>query len=199
VSQRLSQDQSAGGDGPAAPTDAELVERCLSGDSRAWDTVVTRYAGLVYSVPRRYRLPDDLCEDVFQSVFESLIRSLESIRDAQGLAKWLLTTAHRECWRTIRAARPALDEEALAGIPVNEPPDERLENWERRHRVHLALTRLGGPCERLLRALFLGRHERSYERIAEELGIPVGSIGPTRARCLRKLVEHVRELDPEEE
>lgn len=72
---------------------------------------------------------------------------------------------------------------------VSAPDDDALLRWERQHLIREALKRLGGRCETLLSELFLGKTEGSYDAVAERLGIPVGSIGPTRARCLKKLEE----------
>jgi RNA polymerase sigma factor (sigma-70 family) len=149
---------------------------------------VDRYKGLVYSVPRRYKLGPDLCEEVFQNVFTAMLRSLPRLRDTEGLPKWLMVTTHRECWRLVKASRARPASLSIPEIPEDAPPDEALLKWERQHLVNQALEKLGGRCEKLLRAIFLDPAHPSYAAIAERLRMPVGSIGPVRARCLDKLL-----------
>ncbi len=169
--------------------DRALIERCLQRDQAAWRQLVEKYKRLVYSIPRGYQLPDAACDDIFQGVFSLLFQNLSGLRDTRTLAKWLITTTQRECWRASRSgARVA----RLATLPAqapppNEPEPDELERWERRIAVQSALTKLGGPCERLLRALFMNTDQPNYAEISSLLGIPTGSIGPTRARCLAKL------------
>jgi RNA polymerase sigma factor (sigma-70 family) len=176
-------------------TDAVLVERARAGDDRAWRLLVDRYAGLVYSVPRRHRLGNDQCDDVFQVTFTSLWRSLGRLRDVATLPKWLITTAYRESLRVRRTSTaPASDPGTDHADPASAPAED-LVRGERQHALHLALTRLGGKCEPLLRALFLDPRQPNYQAISQRLGMPVGSIGPVRARCLRKLLELFREVE----
>ncbi len=163
----------------------ELVERCRRGDPRAWDEFVDRYHRLVWSVARSCRLPHEDCDDVTQAVLLSALRHLDELRDADRVTSWLLTSAHRESWRVARARNRPVD---LVGdfASVAEPDPARAADLEAMHAAREALDRLGEPCRGLLTALF--REESpSYPRISAELGMPVGSIGPTRARCLGKL------------
>ncbi len=182
-------------DAGVAASDAALVHSAQTGDPRAWRLLVDRYAGLVYSVPRRHRLTNEQCDDVFQMTFTSLWRNLDRLRDVVTLPKWLITTAYRESLRVRRvnaggAMDPSDDTPSAA-----EPPGHELARSERQHALHLALTRLGGKCEPLLRALFLDPRQPNYQAISQLLGMPVGSIGPVRARCLRKLLDLLREID----
>lgn len=170
--------------------DAALIERCLKCDQAAWRALVEKYKRLVYSIPRGYQLTDQACDDVFQSVFSLLFQNLVTLRDSRTVAKWLMTTTQRECWRVAQSNARRLSR--LASVPSlaaepTEPPESELERWEQRIAVQQALSRLGGPCERLLRALFINTERPNYSDIAASLGIPTGSIGPTRARCLAKL------------
>ncbi len=180
--------------------DDALIERCLKRDQVAWGELVEKYKRLVYSIPRGYRLPDGVCDDIFQGVFSLLFQNLGGLRDTRTLAKWLMTTTQRECWRAAQAnARSSshlTPNSPMAAAP-EEPAGDELERWERRVAVHQALSRLGGPCERLLRALFTNAERTNYAEIAFSLGIPTGSIGPTRARCLAKLASLLSE--PEED
>jgi RNA polymerase sigma factor (sigma-70 family) len=174
--------------------DPRVVEACLAGDQAAWTEMVTRYRRLVYSIPRRYGFDDAASEDVFQEVFVILSRRLGTIRVRTGLAKWLITTTHRVCRGVIRRRR-AVSGVSLELLDDATPPLDAIAAWERQQLLHTALRRLGGRCERLLTALYLGPVRVRYEAIAEMLDVPVGSIGPTRARCLAKLQREVRELD----
>jgi RNA polymerase sigma factor (sigma-70 family) len=167
-------------------SDPKLIQSCRRGDQAAWDELVDRYGRLVYSIPRRYGLSESDADDVFQSVFLILLRKLDTVRDETRLSAWLITTTHRECWRIgKRAGGGAELDERIAD--VGSPSEEQLMVWEEQHLLRLALQRLGGRCEALLSALFRGEEGGGYETIAHRLGIPVGSIGPTRARCFRKL------------
>lgn len=173
--------------------DAALVQACLAGEEKAWEELVDRYGRLVYSIPRRMGMSPADADDVFQDVFATLLRYLGSLRDQSLLAAWLITTTRRECWRRGRSAMRHVE---LTDTLVDEAaaPFEDIERWEREQSVRQAMRSLDERCRDLLTALFLELETPSYERIAERLGIAVGSIGPTRARCFRKLDAILREL-----
>jgi RNA polymerase sigma factor (sigma-70 family) len=168
------------------PSDSNLIQQCLRGEVAAWDRLVDRYGRLVYSVARRCGLNEVDSEDVFQAVFLALYRRLNQLRDVERISSWLITTASRESWRVRRRGRrhESLDEEVSAD---SEEGLARAAAWERQHLVREALEQLGGPCKPLLEALFLDPAEPDYEAVSRQLGIKLGSIGPTRARCLAKL------------
>lgn len=167
---------------------AELVEAAAGGDDRAWRQLVHRFKRLVYSIPKSYRLADDICDDVFQTVFASLVRELPKISGPLALPKWLITTTHRACWRAVKKAREG--QAADYQLPIDEQAaPSAIEQWEARAALDHALSTLGGRCEKLLRTLYLSPTPPPYEDVAEILGMPIGSIGPTRARCLGKLAE----------
>jgi RNA polymerase sigma factor (sigma-70 family) len=169
---------------------SKLIAACLRGEQRAWNELVDQYGRLVYSIPRRYRLSDSDADDVFQAVFLNLYRNLDHLRDGERLSAWLITTTHRECWRVGKASSRYVELDAM--IPdVGSPSDEQIADWEQQHLIRQALADIGGRCEALLKALFLDRLEPSYEEIAARIGIPIGSIGPTRARCLEKLARRL--------
>lgn len=171
-------------------SDPELIRRCIEGDQAAWDRLVDQYGRLVYSIPRGYGMSADDADDVFQNVFVIVYRKLSTLKDLTRLSSWLITTTHRECWR-LRRSHEVPVEDDLPRLPEEAAPDD-VERWERQQTVRELLDRLGDPCRALLTALFLDSSEPSYARIAERLGIPVGSIGPTRARCFRKLEKLMR-------
>jgi RNA polymerase sigma factor (sigma-70 family) len=172
---------------------ADLVARTKHGDQQAWDTLVERYAPLVWSICRRYRLGRADADDVGQDVWLHLVSHLDTIRDPAALAGWLATTTSRQSARAVRAAR-----RPGAG-PMPEPGDipdtqaataeQELLQAERHAALRQAFSDLPPPCQRLL-ALLLQDPPPSYAAISAELGIPAGSIGPTRARCLDKLRRH---------
>ena len=173
--------------------DSALLEACLKGDEQAWAALVTRYSRLIYSVALRSGLAEEDAADVFQHVCMTLYEKLGTLRDTARLSGWLITTTSRESWRW-RARRTAvpLDEATAAALPdAVLLPEEQAARLEQQQHVHLALSRLPDRCRTLLHALFLRTHELSYQRIAATLGIPVPSIGPTRARCLRKLAQEL--------
>lgn len=161
-----------------------LVRRCLAGESRAWDELVSCYSPLVYSIAARAGLPRELRDDVFQNTFVAIVKHLHSLRDGRALTKWIITTATRESWRV---SKKRLINNSTYELQTLEP--DQLVQLERAQAVEIGLRELGGQCEKLLRALFAGRQDPDYRTIAEALGIPVGSIGPTRQRCLAKLAD----------
>ena len=169
-------------------SDPALVQACVAGSQDAWEEIVERYGRLVYSIPRRYGLSPDDADDVFQNVFIVLCRRLSDLRDQTRLSSWLITTTHRECWRLgkLSAKQTGLAEDAPI-VDVSAPPVDEVVRWEREQQVHEALRGLDERCRALLSALFLEPDTPSYEEIGRRFSLPVGSIGPTRARCFRKM------------
>jgi RNA polymerase sigma factor (sigma-70 family) len=169
----------------------DLVTRARNGDQRAWDDLVERYAPLVWSVCHRYQLSRADAEDVHQTVWLQLVSRLDKIREPDALPGWLATTTRRECVRALRAARGP---HAADSVPDAETfPDQRAATAEQellvaeRHAVLLeALARLRPCCQRLIGKL-IEDPPLSYAQISASLGIPVGSIGPLRGRCLDRL------------
>ena len=166
----------------------DLVTHARNGDQRAWDDLVERYAPLVWSVCHRYQLSRADAEDVHQTVWLQLVSRLDKIREPDALPGWLATTTRRECVRALRAARGP---HAADSVPDAETiPDQRAATAEQellvaeRHAVLLeALARLRPCCQRLIGKL-IEDPPLSYAQISASLGIPVGSIGPLRGRCL---------------
>ncbi|MFN8178890.1 MAG: sigma-70 family RNA polymerase sigma factor [bacterium] len=182
--------------------DATLLERCTARDELAWEILVRRYRKLVYAVPFRARLPSEAVEEVFHATFARLSERIDTVRDRSKVRAWMVTTARRLTIDAIRrrAAMAAHEELDAAGNHVVDPQElasEQMESLERRHLVRQALLRLGERCRRLLRLLFYDTSDppRSYESIARELGMPLGSLGPTRARCLVRLREELKTLE----
>lgn len=181
---------------PDPSTEPDLIERCLSGDDAAWRELISRYQGLIFSVPRRMGLSHEASADVFQCVCVLLYQRLGSIRDPNRLGGWLLTTASREAIRASRRAKRTVPIESgredAAGSTENDLPDlrpladEDRETLERAQLLRSALAEMSDRCRTLLEA-FLNDEEANYRDVARRLGIPIGSIGPTRARCFAKL------------
>ncbi|MFM9108933.1 MAG: RNA polymerase sigma factor [Chloroflexota bacterium] len=170
--------------------DAALVTACLAGEERAWQELVRRYGRLVYSIPRRMGMSDADADDVFQNVFASVLRALPGLQDQTRLSAWLITTTRRECWKVAGRNRGHADLDGLAEVlpAIDDGPVADIERLEREQAVRSALARLDEKCRNLLTALFLlPDGQPPYEEIAARLGMAIGSIGPTRARCFRKL------------
>ena len=170
----------------------DLVVRARAGDERAWGALVERYAPLIWSICRRHRLSDADAEDVGQVVWMRLVDQLDKVREPAALAGWLATTTRHECTRVLRAGRGA---QSAACIPES-LPDERGETADREllaAEQHAALREaLAGlsPSGQRLIAMLTADPPTPYAEISARLGIPVGSIGPTRARCLDRLRRH---------
>ncbi len=173
--------------------DAELIQACLNSSEIAWKELVERYRRLVYSIPLRSGMSFADADDIFQNVFTIVFNHLESLRDQKLIAAWLIRITYREC-QHLRKRTPDHDE-ISESHPATEPPaQDEVELWEKRHLVHLALDQLEPRCQELLSALFLESPAPSYADLAERLHISVGSIGPTRARCFKKLEDILVEM-----
>lgn len=185
----------------ASLSDRELVAACLENDAVAWEALVLRYQRLIYSIPIKQGFSAVDAADVFQSVCLILLKKLSSLRNQEKLFSWLMTTTARECyrvaarWQRERPAARRRDDDAtdlpadrLDDLPATLPPaDEERIALERQQILRDAVARLPERCRQLITLLFYDRDEMSYAEIAARLGIPVASIGPTRARCLQKL------------
>jgi RNA polymerase sigma factor (sigma-70 family) len=170
---------------------ADLVRDATAGDQTAWDELVRRFSGLVWHVARGHRLDAADAADVSQTVWLRLVEHLGQLREPQALAGWLATTTRHESLRVLRRSGRELPDDGagftLAQRPSDEPaPDARLLREETHVVVWKALATLTPRCQVLLRAL-ASTAESSYAEISEALEIPVGSIGPTRSRCLTQL------------
>ena len=166
-------------------SDRALAARCLEGNEAAWDALISRYAPLIWSVLRRLGVPQADAEDLFQNVCLKLYGHLESLRDIEKLAGWIATVTRHEAMAWGRRRR------SLSELPETLPDpaprlDEALVEEERTFLVRDALGRLGEPCQTLLTRLY-AEPPPPYAALAEELNMPLGSIGPRRARCLEKL------------
>ena len=169
----------------------DLVARARDGDERAWGALVSRYAPLIWSICRRYRLDRADADDVGQSVWLHLVGHLDKIREPAALAGWLATTTRRECGRLVRAARGpravtyVLDAENMADAHSDMAEQEVLAA-ERHAALREAYSHLPMECQRLV-AMLTADPPVPYAEISATLAMPVGSIGPTRSRCLDRI------------
>jgi RNA polymerase sigma factor (sigma-70 family) len=166
-----------------APIDSELVERCLKGDETAWTLLIDRYQRLIYSVARALCQDPDDTADVFQSTCLDLYKGLADLRDVKALPAWLITVTRRRAIAVLKARIP------IPAVEEPEPPAslDVVGAIEREHALELALDQCPERCRELINLLYFNANQPSYVDISEKLGIPVASIGPTRARCLDKL------------
>jgi RNA polymerase sigma factor (sigma-70 family) len=169
----------------------DLVMRARNGDKQAWDALVERYAPLIWSICRRHRLGRADAEDVGQNVWLQLVNHLGTVRDPAALAGWLATTTRRECGRVLYAARRShageqLPEAENLSDEQARTAEQELLAAERHAALREALSCLPQSCQQLM-AMLTEDPPVPYATISARLGIPVGSIGPTRRRCLDKL------------
>lgn len=168
----------------------QLVAEAADGSQAAWNAIVDRYSPLVWSICRRFRLSEADAADVSQMVWLRIVERLPSLREPAALPGWLATTTRRECLRSSSAAdRRTWSLGELAGqLPADEEDtalDAELLAAERRAMVREAFAQLPEHCQRLLAVLVAD--PLPYAEVSARLDMPVGSIGPTRARCLDKL------------
>jgi len=189
--------------GPRAPTRTgadpvrdnhvltDLVTRAAKGEKHAWDALVERYIPLIWSICRKYRLSDADAEDVGQNVWLLLMDQLGKLRDPAALPGWLATVTRRECLRVMGATQRPQTAGYVIGAEIiadeqSRTAEQELLVAERHAALREAFAALS-PSDQRLVALLLEDPPASYDDISARLGIPVGSIGPTRRRCLDKL------------
>jgi RNA polymerase sigma factor (sigma-70 family) len=167
---------------------SELLAEAGAGNSAAWDELVRRYSGLVWAVARGFALSMADAADVSQTTWLRLVEHLTKLREPEHLGGWLATTTRNECLRLLRKnGREIVEADAGIDVESGEPTPEAvvLDN-ERDRLLWLSLGEIPQRCQVLLRALSLSPPP-SYGEVSAALGMPVGSIGPTRARCLDHL------------
>ena len=185
-----------------ADDDTALIARCRAGDGRAWEALVRRYQRLVYAVVMRAGFDEHGAADVFQTVFQRLLEHLPRLAQPERLQAWIVTTAKREALRlrhvglrTVSMTRHddgsgAGDGAAIEDSVADDAPlaEDALAELQQLDLLRASLDRLDARCRELLLLVFRDDDERvPYDDVAERLAMPVGSIGPTRARCLGKL------------
>lgn len=170
-------------------TAADLFARWRQGEPGALDDLVRLLSPMLWQVTRASGLDRATAEDVVQTTWLTLVRSGESIIEPRAVAGWLCTTARREAWRVSKQAtrqQPVEDETISRKLPDGPAPEEQVVLDDDNARLWDCLGRLSERCQRLLR-IVAAESRPDYSAIASALGMPVGSIGPTRGRCLDKL------------
>jgi RNA polymerase sigma factor (sigma-70 family) len=167
-----------------------LVHRARDGDPQAWQGLVDKYGRLIWSITRDFKLVESDAADVFQTTWMRLVEHINRIEHADRVGSWLASTARNECLRSLSARKRLVlaDEEDSFDRPGPLDPeiDEALLAAERAAVVRKAMTQLPRRWQRLMEML-MADPPASYVEISDELGLPVGSIGPTRGRCLARL------------
>ena len=168
---------------------ADAFDRWIAGDPSALDDLVRVMTPVLWHVVRAYRLDAELAEDVIQSTWLAFVRRSSTILDTAAVGGWLTMTARREAWRVATGAGGATRtevEELAPPLPRLRWPDTVAFAADRRRRLWGAVDGLPERCRRLLRVVAF-ENRPDYASLASELGMPIGSIGPTRGRCLAKL------------
>lgn len=164
-----------------------MLLRAAAGEREAWDALVNRFGQMVWAVARSYRLDDAAASDVAQTVWLRLIENIDRIKDPERLPGWLATTCRREALRVLKRSERDIPSDFEYDV---EDPSPSLESMliedEESREVVAAFREIGEECQQLLRLLAV-EPALSYEEIAEATGRPVGSLGPTRGRCVEKL------------
>ena len=178
-------------------TDRDLIRACRSGDARAWERLLDKYERLVFSISLNYGLTTDDAADVTQITFTILLQNLNTLPDEIRLASWLATVARRHTWRLLarnrrEAVNPGEDlagNEGVGGI-VDDRERRELAEW-----LYQGLSLLDERCRQLLLALYFDAEQPSYAQIADDLKMSIGSIGPTRARCLEQMRQNLHTVE----
>jgi len=168
---------------------ASAFERWTAGDAVALDELVRVMTPVLWHVVRAYRLAPEVAEDVVQTTWLSLVRSRTSIHEPAAVGGWLTTTARREAWKVAKATGrgiPVEDDELARRLPDEKSAEAEVVRRDSESQLWSAVEQLSERCQALLRIVAF-EHRPDYTKIAADLDMPVGSIGPTRGRCLQKL------------
>lgn len=184
---------------------SDMVSAAAKGDRAGWEALVQRYSGLVWAVTRGYRLSPADSADVFQTTWLRLTEHLDRIEKPGQVGSWLATTARRESLRVARSSTRTVPADEATLVALGQSDDYSPEQAvldaegallasERAARLWRAFGQLTKNCKELLRVL-MAAPPPSYAEVSAALDIPVGSIGPTRARCLQRLRERLADQD----
>ena len=173
-------------------SDSRLVGRCLEGDEEAWSTLVAKYKNLVFAIAVKQGIRRDDAADLFQAVWVQVYSKLDTLRKHGSIRSWLISVTLNACYhakqkRGRRARHEALGLEETDADPrlAVDPPD--LTGNEEGLLVQRAISALAPRCQELIRLLFYTQPPMPYKKVAERLGLAIGSIGFIRGRCLKKL------------
>jgi RNA polymerase sigma factor (sigma-70 family) len=176
-----------------------LIDRCRRGDRAAWDEFLDEYGRLVWSVAHRLGASGEEAQEVFQRTWVALVEGIDRIRDPDRVVAWIAATTRHHTWRLFDEQKrhrraQSLDQDHEERPDDTPGTDDCLAEREMAGLVHHALDALDPRCRRLLTLLFLTEPTPDYQRISDETGLAVGSIGPIRARCLKKLRTELHRL-----
>src|SRR5687767_8021570 len=174
-------------------TDHDLIQACRAGHAHAWERLLDKYERLVFSISLNYGLTTDDAADVTQITFTILLQNLNTLPDEIRLSSWLATVARRHTWRLLarnRRESVSPDEDLARNETFGGIVDNR-ERWELAEWLNQGLSMLDERCRKLLLALYFDAEQPSYAQIADRLNMPIGSIGPTRARCLEQMKQNM--------
>jgi RNA polymerase sigma factor (sigma-70 family) len=177
--------------------DERLVQACLSGDEKSWNTLIDKYKRLIYSVPVKYRMSPDDAADIFQNVCVDLFTNLSKLRKVESLRSWLITVATHKCFHFNKQQRnqdvelDAMEQEVAEDIAA---APEMLQEVQEEQAVRDAITKLSPRCAELVKLLFFEQPPVPYNEVAQKLGLATGSIGFIRGRCLNRLQKILAEL-----
>lgn len=172
-------------------TATQLVAAAADGDAAAWNQLTQQYSGLLWAIARGYRLSPADAADVVQTTWLRLVENLDRLRDAERVGAWLAATARHECLRVVRrSARQVPTGEDFDSAAEDHDdrwsPELRVVETERDRLLYDAVEQLPDRCRQLIRTL-MADPPPSYEEVSAALDMPVGSIGPSRGRCLAHL------------
>ncbi len=177
-------------------SDARLIAACLAGDEQAWKTLIERYSRLIYTIPLRFGFTKGVADEIFQETCLVLLEKLDTLQDRERLHPWLVTVTRRACIHHMRRTGKV---ETVALVETDKPTEGTLEGqvlrMEEERRVQEALEKLDPRCRTLIQELFFRDPPLTYEALAAELEMSLGSVGPTRARCLEKMRRKIVELE----
>ncbi len=177
-------------------TNSRLVQECLRGNNEAWNLLVERYKGLIYSIPIRYGLPPQDAADIFQAVCLDLFNEMGRLREAEALQAWLVRVTTHKCyhWKRQQAPVDGFDDSGIDQLTTDSPAAaEVMADLEREQLVRDAIRMLPPRCREMIELLFFEHPPQPYHEVAEKLGLARGSIGFIRGRCLKRLKRILQE------
>ncbi|MGB1253122.1 MAG: RNA polymerase sigma factor [Candidatus Promineifilaceae bacterium] len=178
--------------------DTALVQGCLDGNEVAWDALIERYNRLIYSIPLRYGVSQSLADEIFQETCLIMLEKLGTLRDQARVGSWIITTTRRLCmqhWRQNKRLKTSPIEDDMDFDSGEEAVETSMLQLEQQHLIYQALVNIPSRDQTLLRALYFDVPPRPYAEIAVALNVPLGSIGPLRARGLQKLRREMMRLE----
>lgn len=175
--------------------DPDLIAACLAGEEQAWVALIARYNRLIYTIPLRFGFPKSIADEIFQETCVILLEGLENLHDHQRLRSWLVTVARRACIKRWRRPEEPMAEMPEVAQTANNALEDNLGQLEQQFLIRQAFANLSPRCQAMLAALFVADPPHSYERVAADLDISLGSVGPLRARCLERLQREMNRLE----